>query len=162
DGAERTYLLSHQHWIPERQQEEAACRRRAPLGQQPSEDGHVLVVRSRRCVVIAHEERVQTGATGGGRPLDHPAGAQPGGGHVVAAGQRDADSHGSSYRFPEYFRSHPFVKDLPRCGVFAMVDALKKSPNSAENWYKLGVALGQTQRRSDAIGAYREAIRLKR
>jgi len=43
-----------------------------------------------------------------------------------------------------------------------MVDALKKSPNSAENWYKLGVALGQTQRRSDAIGAYREAIRLKR
>ena len=38
----------------------------------------------------------------------------------------------------------------------------KKSPNSAENWYKLGVAIGQQQRRSDAIGAYREAIRLNR
>ncbi len=44
-------------------------------------------------MVIAHEERVQTGATGGGRPLDHPASAQPGVRQVVAAGQSDTDSH---------------------------------------------------------------------
>jgi len=31
-------------------------------------------------------------------------------GHVVAGAQRDTDSHGSSHHFPEYFRSHSFVK----------------------------------------------------
>jgi len=75
----------------------------------------------------------------------------------VAAGQRDTDSHGLSSRFPEYVRSHPFVKDLPGCSVFALVcrdarrDMRKTSPNRAEIWYKLGVALGQQQR---------EAVRL--
>lgn len=97
----------------------------------------------------------------------------------MAAGQRDTDSHGSSYHFPEYFRSHPFVKDLPRCGVFAMVVSVAAGPikgvfgaprearfqKVAELSRKLVQARccrSQQQRRSNANGAYREAIRLNR
>jgi hypothetical protein len=44
DRGERAHLLGDEHGIPQGQEEEAARRRVAPLGEEPPEDRDVLVV----------------------------------------------------------------------------------------------------------------------
>ena len=71
----------------------APARPVAPLGQQPAEDRGVLQVGRAGDVVVAHEQRVEAGLPGGGRPLDRLADGRPGLDRPVPAAQRHADPH---------------------------------------------------------------------
>ena len=75
-------LLGEQHRRPERQQEQRAGGPVTPLREQAADNRDVLVVDARRGrVVVADEQRGETGAVRRPRPLDHPAraGARLGG-----------------------------------------------------------------------------------
>ena len=76
---QRPELLGGQHRMPEREQHQDARRPVAPLGEEPAHHRGVLVVRERPGgVMVADEQRIETGVARGHRPLDHHAGARPG------------------------------------------------------------------------------------
>src|SRR5262249_3059738 len=89
DGGERADLLGDQHGIPEREEEEATRGAVRPFRKHAAEHRHILIVRSRRGVMIAHEERVQARAGGGRRALDHPSRALARVRHGMTARQGD-------------------------------------------------------------------------
>jgi hypothetical protein len=86
-------LLGHEHRIPQRQEKQAPGRRVAPLGQEPAEDRHVLVVEPGCGVMVTDEERVEIGLSRRRGALDHPACSLARILHRVTARQRDPDSH---------------------------------------------------------------------
>ena len=63
----------------------------APLREAAPQDRHVLVVRARRGVMIADEERIEARAARGRRALDHVSRTGPSVDAAEAAGERDAD-----------------------------------------------------------------------
>ena len=71
----------------------APAGRVAPLGKQATEHRRVLVVRPRRHVMIADEQRREPGVACRARLLDHVLRADPHVGDVECAGNRDADPH---------------------------------------------------------------------
>jgi hypothetical protein len=93
DGRERADLLGDEHGLPERQEEQTPRGGVAPLGEQPAEHRHVLVVRGARRVMVAQEQRVEAGPPRRRGPLDHHARAPPRVRCRVGARQRDADFH---------------------------------------------------------------------
>ncbi len=65
----------------------------APLREQAAEDRRVLVVRSRRHVMIADEQRLESGVARRARLLDHVPRADPHVGDVECTGDRNSDPH---------------------------------------------------------------------
>ena len=66
-------LLSHQHRVPQGEQEQAPGRGVAPLSEKASEHRGVLVIGRRRDVLIAHKQGIEPGAVRRCGSLDHPA-----------------------------------------------------------------------------------------
>jgi hypothetical protein len=94
DGGQRPDLLSHQHRVPQRKQEQASGRGRAPLGKQPPEHWRVLIIGRGGDVLIADKQRVERSTVRRRGSLDHPARSLARIFHVrVIARQRDPDSH---------------------------------------------------------------------
>ena len=89
-AAKRSDLLGHQHRVPQREQEQAAGRGLAPLGEQPPQHRRVLIIGRGRHVLIADKQGIECRTVCRRGSLDHPARSLARICHVrVIARQRD-------------------------------------------------------------------------
>src|SRR6516162_6000567 len=94
DGGQCPDLLSHQHRVPQWEQEETAGRGLTPLCKKPPEHRRVLIIGRGGHVLIANEQGIEPGAVRRRGSLDHPARSLARIFHVgVIARERDPNSH---------------------------------------------------------------------